>query len=109
MKIAVPDTQHMEGVFVLVHEPTRNAYVGTCKDLRHRQTIWERNFRFHTDPSFKFPLRGMPDKPGHEYTYYAFPGKTDEEIRVMLKAGNINVVNKATRKRRVYKKEVENV
>lgn len=106
MKIATPDIQPVPGHFVLVHEPTRTAYVGACKNLRHRQTIWERNFRLSAgDPKFKWPLANMPRHPGEEYTFYGIANKTDSEIRGMLKAGNYNVVNKATRQRSVYRKE----
>lgn len=102
---AAPDIQHEPGVFVLVHEPTRSAYVGVCKDLRHRQTIWERNFRLlKLNNEFVFPIKHLPARPGEEYTYYAFSSKngfTAEGVRDMLTTGGHVVVNKQERLRRI--------
>jgi len=109
MRIATPDIQPVPGHFVLVHEPTKIAYVGACKNLRHRQTIWERNFRLAADPKFKWPLAKMPREASSEYTFYGLTNKTDSEVRGMLKANGYDVVNKATRQRSVYKKNPEDM
>ena len=96
------DIPHEPGVFTLVHNPTKLAYVGVCNDLRHRVTIWERNFRELTkDPEFVWPLKKMPMKPGEEYTFYANVNVTPDEVRKWLRDAGYTIVNEFTRTRRL--------
>lgn len=87
------------GVYVLLHDGRKLAYVGNCSNLRHRLAVWEHNFRkLAKDPSHKMPVRDFPvDTTTDEWSFGGMPGYNDATIRQALLSDGWKILNDTTR------------
>lgn len=87
------------GVYVLLHEGKRVAYVGKCANIRHRAYVWEYNFRLLAmNPDHKMPIRDFPkDTLEHDWQFGGVPGVEDKPLRQALAEQGYRILNDKTR------------
>lgn len=96
---------HEPGVYVLAHAQLKQAYVGECKDLRHRASIWDYNFKqavMHMleGQSWHFPVKDFMFDPAHgEWSFYAYPDGSVEDVRAMMEKLGYKLINPKIRQR----------
>lgn len=93
------------GVYILLHEGRKLAYVGNCADIRHRSVIWEYHFRkLSMDAGHKMPVRGWPtDTPevrdSNQWQFGGMPGYDAATMRTALANDGWTLINETTRSR----------
>ena len=89
-----PEIPKEPGTFVLAHVQTKTAYVGYCRDLRHRAAIWDYNLRRAI-----YPVKGMPTYPSEEWQYWDYAGKPVDAVRRALEEHGYTLINERSRSR----------
>lgn len=90
-----------EGVYIVLHDGLKVAYVGNCKNIRHRAAIWEYNFRKQAkDPDHPMPVHGFPkDTNEADWQFGGMPGYSVDVVRQALQANGYKILNDKTRSR----------
>lgn len=99
---------HEPGVYVLGHTQLMQAYVGECKDLRHRASVWDYNFKqavrtLSSGGSWKFPVKDFVFDPAQgEWTFFVFPAQSGvdaEGVRKYFEELGYKIINPKIRQR----------
>ena len=87
------------GVFAVVHAKSKHAYVGRCKNLRQRASMWAFHLKRAEDhPSLPSSVRNLPSYPAAEWAFLTFD--TDEAtVRKQLEARGFTLINFKARTR----------
>lgn len=90
------------GVFAVVHAKSKHAYVGRCKNLRQRASMWAFHLKRAEDhPSLPSSVRNLPSYPAAEWAFLTFD--TDEAtVRKQLEARGFTLINFKARTRTTY-------
>ena len=65
-----PDIPPVPGVFVVLHEPSKHAYVHATNNLKERAAIWSSHFNaIKRDPAKTIPVRNWPVHPPAEWEF----------------------------------------
>lgn len=73
------------GVYLLVNEARKVAYIGKCGNIRHRAAVWDYNFRkLAEDPEHRMPVRDWPKNTNEED--WQFCGWTQLDAEIMRNA-----------------------
>lgn len=107
-----PTLPNEPGAYAVVHtDPLKQiksvAYVGVCKNLRQRASMWEYHLReADANPEYRVPVRDFPRHPADQWVFMHSTangeGGAEEALRAFLESQGIEILNEKSRVRRTY-------
>lgn len=90
------------GVFAVVHTRSKHAYVGKCKNLRQRASMWAYHLRrAEEQPEMPARVRGLPKYPANEWAFLSLAGD-EATVRQTLTQRGFTLINSKARTRTTY-------
>lgn len=91
----------LKGVYALLHVDgeTKIAFVGHCKNLRHRRAVWEYNFRCREGNAAHIMPAKMFPEIGAEHWKFVFweQNVTEDDVRRVLREKGYELIPKTSR------------